>query len=110
MYRAPYAALEQRERDRFVADYLAHEAWRVRATLVTLRFPSLYGRPAFARLLTAQENRSQLTALERHVVTTLLLSCGFFQRARSGGEARVTYGGWASTCANPFARRRNTTA
>lgn len=105
-YRAPYATLDQRQRALFVADYLRHEAWRVRATLATLRSPLLYGRPVFTRLLTSPANRAQLTALERHVVTAYLLSCGYFERAQTGRTERVTYRGWPSACTNPFARRR----
>jgi hypothetical protein len=105
-YRAPYARLEALQRDRFVADYLQHERSRVRATLAALRAPVLYGRPGLDGLAAGAAGRPALAAFERHAVTAMLLSCGFFDDAPAGAGGSLVYRGWSPACANPFARRR----
>lgn len=108
--RAPYARLDPRQRDLFVADYLRHEGGRVRATIELLRLPSLYGRPEFDGLITSAANRTHVIALERRVVTVLLLSCRYFDTQKGERGATLSYRGWPSACANPFARRRTASA
>lgn len=105
-FRAGYAPVEVEQLDRFVADYLRHDAWRITAIVAQMRAPELYGRPRLHGLAAGAHASAGLALLERHVVTALLMSSGFFEGGLPVAGRRLSYRGLRAPCANPFARRR----
>lgn len=101
--RADYLQITDDDLTKFAKAY--HIKWRWKVDMVWREIWSLrfYGSPLYT-MLTPGEHEETMDALERDVVTRLLLATDFFEPGKKQDEVVAYYGIEEGGCRNPFAR------